>query len=101
MRMPPLETERLIVRPFTIDDLDDIYQILVFDLNWSASDEHPQTLNERKEWLQWTIMSYAQHASLLKRPPGDLNAHRRIVFREAARQRHRRESEQIVRHREP
>ena len=52
MLMPPLETERLIVRPFTMDDFDAIHQILA---DWSGSDEPPQAHDERMEWMKWTI----------------------------------------------
>ena len=32
MHMPPLETVRLLIRPFDMDDLDAIYQLLDVDL---------------------------------------------------------------------
>ncbi len=32
MSMPPLQTERLIIRPFTMDDLDTIHHILDVEL---------------------------------------------------------------------
>lgn len=71
MRVPALETERLIIRPFTMDDLDAIHHILDVDLGPIAEDEQPQTIEERTAWLRWTIMSYEQLDKLLQPPYGD------------------------------
>jgi [ribosomal protein S5]-alanine N-acetyltransferase len=76
MRMPVLTTERLLIRPFTLDDLEPILQIL---------DESPEgTLNgvesfqARRAWLEWTVANEQELAKLLQPPYGD----RAIVRRE-------------------
>lgn len=79
MLVPPLETDRLIVRPFAPGDLEDIHRILDVelagaDLGESGSKEP----DERRRWLQWTIMSYEQFARLHQPPYGD----RAIVLKE-------------------
>ena len=71
-RMPTLETERLIIRPFTPDDLDDIHRIL--DLELGEADfgaEGAKAHGERREWLQWTVLGYEQLARLYQPPYGD------------------------------
>jgi RimJ/RimL family protein N-acetyltransferase len=65
MQMPPLETERLIIRPFELGDLDEIHQILDLDLK----DDWPR--HERANWLQWTVLNYEQLAKLHQPPFGD------------------------------
>jgi RimJ/RimL family protein N-acetyltransferase len=70
--MPQLETERLLIRPFEIDDLDAIHSIL--DVQLSDADfgsEGAQSLEQRKRWLEWTVMSYDQLAWLYQPPYGD------------------------------
>jgi ribosomal-protein-alanine N-acetyltransferase len=72
MAVLPLETERLTIRAFTMDDLDDVYQLLDMELGEvDFGSEHAQTLNERRDWLQWTVMSYRQLAALYQPPYGD------------------------------
>jgi ribosomal-protein-alanine N-acetyltransferase len=70
--MPPLETTRLLVRPFVMEDLHDIHQLLDVDLAEShlGSDKYA-TLKERKEWLQWSVLNYTQLAKLYQPPYGD------------------------------
>ena len=65
MPMRPLETQRLIIRPFTMDDFDDIHQILDVDLGFAESDE------QRTAWLHWTTMNYEQLEKLRQPPYGD------------------------------
>ena len=70
--IPPLETERLVIRPFMMNDLDVIHQILdgsIFPLGLSA--EEAKTRHERQKWLQWTILSYEQLPKLYQPPYGD------------------------------
>lgn len=72
MRIPPLETERLVIRPFTIDDLDAIHQLLDIDLiTADFGTEGATTRHEREQWLQWTISSYEALAKLYQPPYGD------------------------------
>jgi RimJ/RimL family protein N-acetyltransferase len=73
MLLPVLETQRLIIRPFRMDDLDDIHRILDVELaeaSWGSRDE-TQTMDERRQWLQWTVMGYEQLAKLYQPPHGD------------------------------
>ncbi len=70
--VPPLETERLLIRPFTMEDLDAIYQILDIDLlTADMGSEQAKTRAERERWLQWTIWSYEELAKLYQPPYGD------------------------------
>ena len=72
MRMPPLETERLLIRPFTMDDLSDIYRILDVELATADDDTAgAYALDERRQWLQWTILSYEELAKLYQPPYGE------------------------------
>lgn len=71
-RMPPLETARLRIRPFTLDDLDALHQLL--DVELSAADfgtEGAQSRDERREWLDWAVLNYDQLAKMYQPPYGD------------------------------
>jgi [ribosomal protein S5]-alanine N-acetyltransferase len=71
-RMPPLETARLVIRPFIMADLETLHQIL--DVELSEADfgtEGVQSLAERREWLEWTILNYDQLAKMYQPPYGD------------------------------
>lgn len=74
MWMPPLETKRLLIRPFLLQDLADAYRILDVETL-----QDPRTLAERETWLRWTIAGYAEFARLLQFPYGD----RAVVLRES------------------
>lgn len=72
MHVPPLETERLIVRPFVPGDLEAIHRILDVELADADLGESGSTgLDERRRWLEWTILSYEQFARLHQPPYGD------------------------------
>lgn len=72
MPMPVLETERLQIRPFTLDDLEVMHQLLDVDLRHvDFGDTGAKTRQARQQWLQWTIMSYEQLAALNQPPYGD------------------------------
>jgi [ribosomal protein S5]-alanine N-acetyltransferase len=68
MKMPPLETSRLIIRPFVLDDLHAIHQILDIELEPEYS---PTSPDERAQWLQWSILNYEALAKLYQPPYGD------------------------------
>jgi RimJ/RimL family protein N-acetyltransferase len=77
--MPDLETKRLVIRPFMMDDLTDIHRL--FDVELNAEDfgsEKMESLHERAEWLQWSVLNYVQLAKLYQPPYGD----RAIVLKE-------------------
>jgi RimJ/RimL family protein N-acetyltransferase len=70
--MPPLETDRLVIRPFVIADLDALHQLL--DVELSEADfgtEGAQSLGERREWLDWAVLNYDQLAKMYQPPYGD------------------------------
>src|ERR1051326_7452922 len=70
--IPTLETVRLVIRPFSMDDLQPIHRLLDVDLrDAELGTVGAQTLHERAEWLQWTIMSYTQLAKLYQPPYGE------------------------------
>ena len=68
MSMPPLETERLTIRPFVLADLDAIYQILDVELDEIAGE---QALTARQQWLAWSVLNYTALADLHQPPYGD------------------------------
>lgn len=72
MRVPTLETERLLIRPFALNDLDVIQQILDVELARAEfGTEGAKSLSERTQWLQWTILNYEELAKLYQPPYGD------------------------------
>lgn len=72
MRVPPLETGRLLIRPFLLDDLAAIHHILDVELAQAEfGTEGAKSLSEREQWLQWTILNYAELAKLYQPPYGD------------------------------
>jgi len=70
-RIPDLETERLIVRELTMDDLDAIEEVLS-SIGWELP------LAERQRWLQWTVLAYEMFAMLEQPHYGE----RAVVLRE-------------------
>src|SRR5215831_15930721 len=67
--MPTLETRRLVIRPFTMDDLQPMHRILDVELREAElGTAGVQTLHERAQWLQWTVLSYTQLAQLYQPP---------------------------------
>ena len=70
--MPVLETTRLRIRPFVMEDLADLHRL--FDVELNTDDlrtDHMETMTERAEWLQWTVLNYTQLALLHQPPYGD------------------------------
>lgn len=66
MRVPVLETERLLIRPFALDDLDACHRL--FDLEAKMEE---QSRDERRQWLTWAVMNYAELDKLGQPPYGD------------------------------
>lgn len=64
MRVPPLETARLLIRPFAPDDLDAALRL--FDRDRDAA-----TVARRARWLQWAALNDAALADLGQPPYGD------------------------------
>ena len=78
-KMPALETTRLIIRPFVMEDLADVHRL--FDVELNAKElraDKMESLKERAEWLQWSVLNYVQLAKMYQPPYGD----RAIVLKE-------------------
>ena len=72
MEMPVLETGRLVIRPFTLDDLDDIHRILDIELaDAEFGSEGAMTRSARQDWLVWCVSNYRQLVALFQPPYGD------------------------------
>jgi len=72
MLVPPLETERLLIRAFRLEDLDVIHHILDIELGTADfGSEQAKTRRERERWLRWTVLSYDELAKLYQPPYGD------------------------------
>jgi RimJ/RimL family protein N-acetyltransferase len=69
MRMPVLATERLYIRPFMVDDLDSIHEIL--DDASEEGTEEAESLEARRAWLHWSVANEQELAKLLQPPYGD------------------------------
>ena len=80
MRMIPiLETKRLLIRPFVMEDLETIHRILDVCFDDSSHVNDATALAERREWLQWQTLNHVQLAKLSQPPYGD----RAIVLKES------------------
>ena len=67
IRLPPLISDRLIVREFAADDLDDLHRIL----DGEVSMDHNISREERQKWMEWTIAGYEQYAAIYQPPYGE------------------------------
>lgn len=69
--LPIIETERLRIRPYTLDDLDDIHNLNV-QIGWVNDEETPTEQREhRRRYLEWSINNYWGLADLRQPPTGD------------------------------
>jgi RimJ/RimL family protein N-acetyltransferase len=77
MNQKTLETNRLVIRPFILDDVPVIHRIL--DQTFGAGDKVDDTsaLQERQSWVQWSILNQEWLPRLDQPPYGD----RAIVLR--------------------
>lgn len=66
--VPTLETGRLVIRPFMLDDLDEVVRVLDVEVDGAGPGEARPA---RERWLQWTVLSYEQLARLYQPPYGD------------------------------
>lgn len=72
--MQAIQTERLVLRPFTLDDFDAIFQILDVDSGVVAVDDPSAVAAaraERRQWLEWSILNYDALDRLHQPPYGD------------------------------
>jgi RimJ/RimL family protein N-acetyltransferase len=71
LMMPVLETERLYLRPCTMDDLEACHQ-LYLDIGWADMTLSDSENRERKrKWLEWTVRNYEELARLQQPPYGE------------------------------
>lgn len=80
MYMPDLTTERLLIRPFVLSDLDAIYLILDVESGDVAPEDTARRTaakTERRQWLEWSVLNYTALERLHQPPYGD----RAIVLR--------------------
>ncbi|HMQ29328.1 MAG TPA: GNAT family N-acetyltransferase [Chloroflexaceae bacterium] len=66
--LPALTTDRLLIRPFTMGDLDAAVRVLDEEIYGPAA---AGARAARERWLQWTVLSYEQLALLYQPPYGD------------------------------
>jgi RimJ/RimL family protein N-acetyltransferase len=78
MNMPVLETARLRIRPFMMEDFEDVYRILDLE-EGDRSTERARAA--RRAWLQWTVLGYEQRAALRQPPYGE----RAVMVKETGR----------------
>jgi len=72
VEMPLLETTRLFIRQFQIEDLDATHRLFDIELNTeNHNTENMDTKHERAEWLEWSVRNYKQLANLDQPPYGD------------------------------
>jgi RimJ/RimL family protein N-acetyltransferase len=71
INLPILETERLRIRPYTLDDLDQIYSLNV-QIGWVNKMESATAQREhQRRNLQWQVQNYWGLASISQPPTGD------------------------------
>lgn len=66
LEMPILDTPRLRVRPFVMEDLDVCHQMFDHEA-WQTG----EPLEGRRRWLQWSVLNYRALAVLAQPPYGD------------------------------
>lgn len=72
LSMPVLETARLRIRPFVMEDLPAIHQLLDVELrDVDLGSDTMNTLAERAEWMEWAARNDVQLAKLNQPPYGD------------------------------
>lgn len=72
MRIPPLETERLLIRPLVMEDLDDVHRLLDHELaEVDTGSQGAVSREQRRDWLQWLVLGYAQYEWLHQPPYGE------------------------------
>lgn len=70
MQVPTLTTNRLLIRPLVMADLEAVHQLYT-DLAATHGETADATRAELERWLQWTSLSYCELARLHQPPYGD------------------------------
>lgn len=65
------ESERLIIRPFKPEDLAVIHRILDQTFSDGGQVDHEAALQERRSWLQWSMLNQVWLSRLHQPPYGD------------------------------
>jgi len=78
VEVPVLETQRLLIRRFEMNDLDPVHQLLDIDLATGSLAPEALTREQRGRWLQWSVLNYGELAALHQPPLGD----RAIILKE-------------------
>jgi len=92
MHLPVLETERLIIRPFTPKDLNAAHQLFA-NVGWVNADEPlEEQLALRRDYLEWNALNHLMLARLLQPPYGD----RAVVWKGNGRQHDRRPIDALI-----
>jgi RimJ/RimL family protein N-acetyltransferase len=71
MDQKTIETERLIIRPFVMEDLQAIHRILDQTLGDGSKVDDRAALLERRSWLQWSVLSQEWLTKMGQFPYGD------------------------------
>jgi RimJ/RimL family protein N-acetyltransferase len=71
MSQATIETNRLIIRTFILDDLPAIHRILDQTFGDGSKVDEPTALLERRSWLQWSILNQEWLPKLRQPPYGD------------------------------
>ena len=71
MTQQPIKTQRLIIRPFVLDDLPVIHRILDQTFGNGMHLNDPAALDERRSWLQWSILNQVWLPEQHQPPYGD------------------------------
>lgn len=66
-----LETQRLIIRPFVMEDLPVIHRILDQTFGDGSKIKDEAALEERRSWVQWSILSQEWLPKMYQPPYGD------------------------------
>jgi [ribosomal protein S5]-alanine N-acetyltransferase len=66
MRVPGLETHRLLIREFVLDDLEAVRPLLNGGGGGAGA-----AAEEQAQWLRWTVLNYQELARLHQPPYGD------------------------------
>ena len=71
--VPALTTERLVIRPWALGDLDEAVRLIDGEIYPEELGVEPraEARARRERWLQWTVLSYEQLAKLFQPPYGD------------------------------
>jgi len=70
LRMPPLQTDRLLVRDFSLDDVERVHEVMI--RAWQEAPRDPAGhLARRHAWIEWSIRGYEQYASISQPPYGE------------------------------